>query len=210
MRFIAFLSICFAHTFTPGLGPCSVCMHCLRVPWALDLGTRFSHYLFPSLHHFISSHLPYPICCSLRIIFYHPEWWSSSVHYMEGSHVISTIYPTDTDPGILSLRGSSHHREFMLHWYLRACLFVLVPSLDFWKKKKVKSNKSMCVLFSIIGCVYQYSRVIWSSMFVDGSSYVSFSRSPFALYSFYHIFCERDEWPSLRSSGSLSIPSLHS
>ena len=34
----------------------------------------------------------------------------------------------------------------------------------------------MCIVFSIIKCVYWYLRVILSSMFVDGTSYVSFPR----------------------------------
>ena len=35
----------------------------------------------------------------------------------------------------------------------------------------------MCLVFSIVGCVYWCSRVTWSSMFVDGRSYVSFPGS---------------------------------
>ena len=34
----------------------------------------------------------------------------------------------------------------------------------------------MCITFSIIECVYWCLRVTWSNMFVDESSYVSFSR----------------------------------
>ena len=140
-------------------------MHCLGVSRALDLGVHSPHYIlymFASLHFhltssvvlFVSSYLP----CLLLIciIFSHPEWWSSSVHYMEGSHVISTIYPTDVGPGILSLRKSHHQREFMLHWHLRVCYpFLMSSSGISWlrsehvylcKKKKIekkngKSNK---------------------------------------------------------------------
>ena len=57
MHIIAFISYSLAHIFTSGLGPFSVCMHCLRVSWALDLGARSSHYLCSPLHHCISSHL---------------------------------------------------------------------------------------------------------------------------------------------------------
>ena len=66
----------------------------------------------------------------------------------------------------------------------------------------------MCVLFSIIECVYQCSRVALLDMSIDGSSYVSFPRPFIFCIHFCRIFCERDEWPSLRSSGSLSLPSL--
>ena len=50
-----------------------------------------------------------------------------------------------------------------------------------WKKndkkwKKWKKKKRMCVLFSIIECVYWCLRITWLSMFVDRSSYVSFLR----------------------------------
>ena len=38
------------------------------------------------------------------------------------------------------------------------------------------NNKCMCVVFSIIECVYWCSRVTLLSMLVDGSSYVSFPR----------------------------------
>ena len=68
----------------------------------------------------------------------------------------------------------------------------------------------MCVAFFIIKQVYWSSRVASLSMFVDGSSYVSFPRLSMLCIHFYCIFWERDEWPSLRSSGSLSLPSLYS
>ena len=68
----------------------------------------------------------------------------------------------------------------------------------------------MCIVFSIIGRVYWCLRVTSLSMFVDGSSYVSFLR-PFIFFFFFcRMFWERDEWLSLRSFGSLSLPSLHS
>ena len=142
MCIIAFLSHCLAHTFTPGwelfesfmsLGPrgtffsLSVLIHCIIAFHLISLFVLFisSHCLC------YSSHLLYPICCSFRIIFFHLDGWSSSVHYMEGSHVISTIYPTDIDPGILSLRRSPHQREFMLHWQLRVCLYIFGPCFGF-------------------------------------------------------------------------------
>ena len=40
----------------------------------------------------------------------------------------------------------------------------------------MKKKRRMCLLFSIIECVYRCSRVTWLSMFVNGSSYVNFSR----------------------------------
>ena len=40
-----------------------------------------------------------------------------------------------------------------------------------------KEIKTRCVLLSITECMYWYSRATWSSMFVDGSSYVSFPGS---------------------------------
>ena len=66
----------------------------------------------------------------------------------------------------------------------------------------------MCIIFSIVGCVCWCSRVIVSSMFVDGSSYVSFPRPFFLCIHFCRMFRARDEWPSPRDSGSLSYPSL--
>ena len=57
LNITTFISYSLAHIFTPGSGPFSVCMHCLRVSWALDLRARSSHYLCSPLHHCISSHL---------------------------------------------------------------------------------------------------------------------------------------------------------
>ena len=117
---LSFLSPC-SHFSHRDKGPFSVCIHYLGVPWALDLGAHSSYYLFSSLHHCIPSYL---IGYVLHIFFFilstacfasysfHPEWWSSSVHYMEGSHIITIIYPTNTGSKILSLRRSSCHREF--------------------------------------------------------------------------------------------------
>ena len=140
-------------------------MHCLGVSWALVLGVHSPHYIlymFASLHFhltssvvlFVSSCLSYLLL--ICIIFFHPEWWSSSVHYMEDSHVISTIYPTDVGPGILSLRRSHHQREFMLHWHLKVCYPFLMLSLGFLGlhsehvylcKKKKKKRTLMCIYF---------------------------------------------------------------
>ena len=74
-----------------------------------------------------------------------------------------------------------------------------------WKKMKKKNS---CVLIFIIECVYWCSRVTWLSMFVEGSSYVSFPRPFIFCFHFCRMFWERDEWLSLRSFGSLSLPSL--
>ena len=68
---------------------------------------------------------------------------------MEDGHIISTVYPTNIDLEILSLRRSSHQREF-----LRVCLsiidiifggsFVYVQGMYICiyekKKKKTKQN----------------------------------------------------------------------
>ena len=74
----------------------------------------------------------YLIGCVLHLFFFilstacfasyslHPERWSSLVHYMENGHIISTVYPTDTNSEILSLRRSSRQREF-----LRVCLCII-------------------------------------------------------------------------------------
>ena len=74
----------------------------------------------------------------------------------------------------------------------------------------VKKKKNTCVLLFIIECVYWCLRVTWLSTFVDGSSHVSFPRLFMLCIHFYCIFREWDEWPSPRSSGSLSLPSLRS
>ena len=190
----------------------------------MDLGLHSPHYIlymFATLHFhltslvvlFVSSCLSYLLL--IRIIFFHPEWWSSSVHYMGDSHVISTIYPMDTDLGILSLRRSPHQREFMLHWHLKVCYPFLMLSLGFlglhsehvYLCKKKKKKGRLCV-FIFYHCVCWCSGVIWLIMFVDESSYVSFPRPFILCIHFCHMFWEWDKWLSLRSSGSLSIPSL--
>ena len=89
---------------------------------------------------FLPSHYCIPlylIGCVLHLFFFilsttcfalyslHLEWWSSSVHYMEDSHIIFTIYPIDTDLEILSLRRSSRQRQFLLPWHLRVCLSII-------------------------------------------------------------------------------------
>ena len=42
---LSFLSPC-SHFFTPGLGPFSICMHCLEASWALDLQVHLSLIIF--------------------------------------------------------------------------------------------------------------------------------------------------------------------
>ena len=68
----------------------------------------------------------------------------------------------------------------------------------------------MCIVFSIIGRVYWCLRVTSLSMFVDGSSYVSFSRPSIFCILFVVYFESEMSDLSLRSSVSLSFPSLHS
>ena len=68
----------------------------------------------------------------------------------------------------------------------------------------------MCIVFSIIECVYRYLMVILSSMIVGESSYVSFLRPSILCIHFVIFPWEWDEWPSPRSFGLLSLPSLHS
>ena len=69
----------------------------------------------------------------------------------------------------------------------------------------------MCIVFSIVGCVYWYLRVTLSSMFVGESSYVSFPRYVFLCIHFVTSFVrEWDEWSSPRGFGLLSLPLLHS
>ena len=68
----------------------------------------------------------------------------------------------------------------------------------------------MCIVFSIIERVYWYLRVILSSMFVVGNSYVSFFFFFFICIHFVIFLWEWDEWHSRRDSESLSFPSLRS
>ena len=102
------------------------------------MSTSFSHYF--SYHHTIAFHhislvvfffffffVSFTTCFSSS--FPHPEWWSSSVHYMEDGHIISIICTMDIDLKTLSLRRSYHWREFMVLWCLRAhpSIINLVP-----------------------------------------------------------------------------------
>ena len=59
------------------------------------------------------------------------------------------------------------------------------------KKMKNKNNKRMCVAFFIIEQVYWCSRVTLLSMFVDGSSYMSFPR-PFILCIHFFVCFESE------------------
>ena len=68
----------------------------------------------------------------------------------------------------------------------------------------------LCIVFSIIECVYWCLRATWLSMFVDESSYVSFSRPSIFCILFVVYFESEMSDLSLRSSVSLSFPSLHS
>ena len=99
-------------TFYTGTGALQ-CMHALFRSF-MSLGPRGTSFSlsFPIIASldFITLHRLCPLSYLLLVWhhFLHLEWWSPSVHYMEGSHVISTIYHMDTDPGILSLRRSPH------------------------------------------------------------------------------------------------------
>ena len=83
-------------------------------------GAFFSHYFSLLLRYCIP---PYLISCALHLSFFilstcfvsyplHPEWRAFSVHHMEDSHIISTIYLIDIGLEILSLRRSSRYGEF--------------------------------------------------------------------------------------------------
>ena len=142
----------------------------------------FSHYFSLLLRYCIP---PYLISCALHLSFFilstcfvsyplHPEWWASSVHHMEDSHIISTIYLTDIGLEILSLRRSSCQREFVGYLCTWGCVhLLLISSLGFicsrsgyaylyiCKKKKKKlllllllAHVCMCIVFTIIGYVY--------------------------------------------------------
>ena len=58
-------------------------------------------------------------------------------------------------------------------------------------KKKDKKKKRRCVVFSIIECICWCSRVTLLSMFVDGSSYMSFPR-PFILCIHFFVCFESE------------------
>ena len=176
-------------------------MHCLGVSRALDLGVHSPHYIlymFASLHFhltssvvlFVSSYLP----CLLLIciIFFHPEWWSSSVHYMGGSHVISTIYPTDVGPGILSFRKSHHQREFMLHWHLRVCYPFLMSSLGIsWLRSehvylcKKKKKKHVCIVIYHWVCIDIRGSLDWSCLLAGVRMWASRDPSGFVFILSY-------------------------
>ena len=132
MYIIVFLSYCLAHFLHRDRDP--LVYACIvwesHESWTY-MCIFLSLFFLPSLYCIPS----YLIGCVLYLLFFilstacfasyslHPEWWSSLVHYMEDSHIISTIYHTDTDLEILSLRRSSRQREFLLH--LRVCLFFI-------------------------------------------------------------------------------------
>ena len=103
-------------------------------------GAFFSHHFFLLPRYCIP---PYLISCVLHLSFFilsthfvsyplHPEWWASSVHHMEDSHIISTIYLVDTGLEILSLRRSSCRREFVCYLSAWGCVHLLsISSLGF-------------------------------------------------------------------------------
>ena len=99
-------------TFYTGIGALQ-CMHAWFRSF-MSLGPRGASFSlsFPIIAslHFITLHRLRPLSYLLLVLhhFLHPEWWSPSIHYMESGHVISIIYLTDVDPGILGLRGSHH------------------------------------------------------------------------------------------------------
>ena len=74
----------------------------------------------------------------------------------------------------------------------------------------MKNKKHMCVVFYIIECVYWYSRVTWLCLLTRVREQSIFPRLFILCIHFCCIFWEWDEWHSLRSFGSLSIPSLRS
>ena len=95
---------------------------------------------FLPLHYCIPSYL---IGCVLHLFFFilsttcstssflHPKQWFSSIHYMEDGHITSIIYTMDIDPKTLSLRRSSHWREFMLLLALES-MFIHYWSYHLW------------------------------------------------------------------------------
>ena len=129
-------------------------------PWAyrhifISLFFLPSYYCIPSYLISCVLHLSFFILSTTCFASYspHPEWWSSSVHYMGDSHIISTIYPTDTDLEILSLRRSSCQREFFVtlvlgsvsihYWYHFWGSFVYVQGMCiciYVKQKKIEKK----------------------------------------------------------------------
>ena len=85
------------------------------------------------------------------------------------------------------------------------CIYVKKKN---WKEKKMMMKKKthVCIIFYHWVCIlmvegYLIEYVCW---------YMSFPRPFMLCIHFYCIFWEQDEWPSLRSSRLLSLPSLHS
>ena len=135
---------------------------------------------------------------------------------MGDNHIISTIYPTDTDLEILRLRRSSCQREFVCYFSTWECVYSLLISslgficlcsgyvyLDICKKKKWwkgKKNKHMCVCAQYSPLLGMYIDV-WgsflSSMFVIGSSYVSSLRS--------HVICIASSYLFVREMSDLLL-----
>ena len=72
------------------------------------------------------------------------------------------------------------------------------------------NNKRMCAVFSFI----EHALLMFEGHFIEYVCWWEFvcklSKTPHSLYSLCRIFWEWVEWPSLRGSRSLSIPSLHS
>ena len=76
-------------------------------------------------------------------------------------------------------------------------------------KKKRKKKTHVCSIFYHWVCILMFKGhfikyVCWWEFVCE------LSETLHSLYLFCHIFWEWDEWPSLRSSGSLSLPSLRS
>ena len=122
-----------------------------------------SHYFFLSSHYCIISYL---IGCFLRFFFVsfatcsasfflHPKWWSFSVHYMEDSHVISTIYLTDIGLEILSLRRSSRQREFVCYLSTWECVYLLLMIWDSFVH--VQGTRICIYVKKNSACVYVHS-----------------------------------------------------
>ena len=220
MRIIAFLSYRLTHIFTPGQGPFNVCMHCLGVSWALDLGACFSHLFSYQCTSAFSSHLiwlcyssllPYPIYYLFVSYSLHLEWWASSVHHMEDSHIIFTIYLTDIGLEILSLRRSSCQREFVCYLSTGGCVHLLsISSLGFICshsgyaylhicKKKTKSSLllslahvCMCIVFSIIEYVYWRLGVIFIKYVRYWEFVCELSEIPWLFVLLCHIYFVRE------------------
>ena len=164
MRIIAFLSYRLAHIFTPGLGPFNVCMHCLGVSWALDLGACFFTLSFPittPLHFhlillvmFLSSSLSYLLLVCFIFLFT-LSGDPPSVHHMEDSHIISTIYLADTSLEILSLRRSSRQREFVCYLSTWECVYLLLMIWDSFVH--VQGTRICIYVKKNSACVYVHS-----------------------------------------------------